>query len=111
MSDDYDDDYDGEGQAHNNCFRDEKVHVMAKKCSTCIYRPGNLMRLEPGRKDNMEAEAVAMGGVIPCHKTLGGDNAICRGFWDTQKDNVFPLSIAERMGIMAEVTEEEVARG
>ena len=90
-----------------NVFRDDRVHVMAIKCSTCIYRPGNLMQLNPGRKDSMEAEAVEGGGVIPCHKTLGGGESICRGYFDTQKHNVGLLSVAERIGIITYTDEDE----
>lgn len=46
-----------------------KVHVMAAKCSTCVFRPGNLMGLEPGRLKEMVTESVEDGGGITCHKT------------------------------------------
>lgn len=81
-------------------FRDGAIHVCVRKCETCIYRPGNLMHLEPGRKDAMEAEAVANESVIPCHKTLGDTPAICRGFWDTQRRNVMGLRLAVAMDIV-----------
>ena len=51
--------------SRTNVFNDGKVHVQAAKCSTCIYRPGNLMHLDPGRKDQMEADAIRDEGVIP----------------------------------------------
>jgi hypothetical protein len=52
----------------------------------------------------MEREAVAGQGVIPCHKTLHlPEQAVCRGYWDTQKHNVSLLSVAERIGIVKEV--------
>jgi len=87
-----------------NVFRDGEVHVQARKCDTCIYRPGNLMRLEPRRQESMEAEAMAEGGVIPCHKTLGtGREAICRGYYDVAKHKgAGLLQVAERIGIIAE---------
>lgn len=71
------------------------------KCSTCIFRPGNLMHLEEGRVENMVAECIETQGTIPCHKTLDGDNAVCRGFFDVHKKDVPLLQIAERMGIIA----------
>lgn len=92
----------------SNVFRDNRLHVMASKCSTCIYRPGNLMVLEAGRVASMEFEAVRDQGVIVCHKTLDPspqENAVCRGFFDTQKHQVGLLSVAERIGIMVEVVE------
>lgn len=87
-----------------NVYRDGELHVQARKCDTCIYRPGNLMHLEEDRKDRMEAEAVAEGGVIPCHKTLGsGREAICRGYFDVVKHSGEGLlQVAERIGIVVE---------
>jgi hypothetical protein len=87
-----------------NVFRDGEVHVQARKCDTCIYRPGNLMHLEPGRKDGMQAEAVAGSGVIPCHKTLGsGKEAVCRGYFDVVKhEGTSLLQAAARLGIVVE---------
>jgi hypothetical protein len=87
----------------NPVYRDGVIHVCAHKCATCIYRPGNLMFLEEGRKDRMEAEAVANESVIPCHKTLGPGAAICRGYWDTQRGNIFALRLAQATGIVREL--------
>lgn len=85
-----------------NVFRDNRVHVQAKKCETCIYRPGNLMRLDPGRKDQMQADAIREGGVIPCHQTIHGareQESVCRGFFDVAKHEGL-LAVAERMDIV-----------
>ena len=85
-----------------NVFDGEKVHVMEAKCDTCIYRRGNLMNLEPGRKDGMQADAIRDNGVIPCHKTILGSRvqqAVCRGFFDVAKHDGL-LSAAERLGIV-----------
>jgi hypothetical protein len=89
-------------------YRDGQVHVQARKCSTCIYRPGNLMHLDPGRRDGMEAGAIAQGGVIPCHQTIhkGGGEAVCRGFFDVAK-HLGLLHLAERMGRITWVEPEE----
>jgi hypothetical protein len=86
-------------------YRDGKVHVQAVKCGTCIYRPGNLMRLEPGRKDSMQAGAIEGGGVIPCHQTIEaytgerGGESVCRGFFDVAKHEGL-LAVAERLDIV-----------
>jgi hypothetical protein len=88
--------------SRTNVYRDGKVHVMEAKCSTCIYRPGNLMHLEPGRKDAMQADAIADEGVIPCHKTIHGareQESVCRGFFDVAKHEGL-LAVAERMDII-----------
>jgi len=57
------------------------LRVMAEQCSTCIFRPGNPMRLQPGRVRSMMDEVRARDSFIPCHQTLGtGEpSAICRG--------------------------------
>ncbi|GAA2522005.1 hypothetical protein GCM10010276_86040 [Streptomyces longisporus] len=57
------------------------VRICAGRCGTCIFRPGNLMRLEEGRVAEMVANAIAQEGHIVCHATLGTDApAICAGF-------------------------------
>ncbi|MGW6393287.1 hypothetical protein ACWFR1_22900 [Streptomyces sp. NPDC055103] len=57
------------------------VRICLERCATCIFRPGNLMRLEAGRVKGMVDQAVADRGHIVCHATLGTDTpAICAGF-------------------------------
>lgn len=82
-------------------FRDGKVHVKRRMCDTCIFRPGNLMNLEPGRVEGMVADATSDDGCIPCHKTLGDEPAVCRGFFDRHRTQT--LQIAERLGYVEEV--------
>lgn len=85
----------------HNAFRGGKVHVCARECETCIFRPGNLMYLEPGRLRGMVDQAKRNDSAIICHKTLDGDNAVCRGFYD--RFPTLPLQLAERLGFVAEV--------
>lgn len=90
----------------NNVFNNGKVYVMADKCNTCIFRPGNLMTLQPGRVKNMVDSCLEKGGSIPCHKTIHGQReqqAVCRGFFDSYKDRVLGLRLAEEMDIIEEV--------
>ena len=78
---------------------DGTIHVMSERCSTCIFRPGNLMGLREGRRDSMVAEALAIDGCIPCHQTIHGEReqeAVCRGFFDRHAEDVFPLRLAKR---------------
>lgn len=84
--------------AHN--IADETgVRVMADRCSTCIFRPGNLMSLTPGRVAEMSREAIGKGGVIVCHDTLDDDlQAVCAGFDERWVDHVPLLQIAHRVG-------------
>lgn len=88
-------------------YRDGKVHVLREQCSTCIFRPGNLMHLQEGRVKQMVDQASGDESVITCHQTLpyGGyeaEPAVCRGYWDAQKDRVSTLQIAQRLGVVVE---------
>lgn len=76
------------------------MRVCADLCSTCIFRPGNLMHLAEGRVKDMVESATADGeaGSIVCHDTLGlPSNAICRGFWNSYRSRVALLQLAERI--------------
>lgn len=85
-----------------NVYRDGKVHVMAQKCKTCIFRPGNLMHLSPGVVAGMRRQADQDGGCIPCHSTLHlPDEAVCRGYYDRAAS--WPLRMAAAAGIVVEV--------
>jgi hypothetical protein len=62
-----------------------KTRLLSRECPTCIFRPGNLMHLSPGRLREMVTEARRRSGYIICHSTLpnyrdGAEPAICRGF-------------------------------
>lgn len=57
------------------------LRICADLCPTCIYRPGNLMDLDPGRVQEMTRSAIADEGHVVCHSTLGTPApAICAGF-------------------------------
>lgn len=74
-----------------------KVHVRRRKCETCIFRPGNLMHLEPGRRDEMVAKAEAVDGSIPCHSHIrrGADvEPVCKGFFDLHSTMTLRLAAA-----------------
>lgn len=90
-------------------YRDDHLHVVAEKCQTCVFRPGNPMRLEPGRLADLVESNRSAGSALVCHKTLpygehpevGG--AICRGYWDAYSDQDGPLMLAKAVGIVREV--------
>jgi hypothetical protein len=87
--------------ARHNAYRDGRVHVMADMCLTCVFRPGNVMRLQPGRLAGMVREAERDQSAIICHSTLyqdGVDQAVCKGFYD--RHSTQPLQIAERLGLI-----------
>ena len=76
-------------------YRDGRVHVLSGLCGTCVFRPGNLMRLRPGRLRQMVAESIAGESAITCHSTLGTDTpAICRGYWNRYAERVWTLRLA-----------------
>jgi hypothetical protein len=57
------------------------VRLCDDLCSTCVFRPGNLMNLGPGRVKEMTDSALADEGHIVCHSTLGTEEpAICAGY-------------------------------
>lgn len=84
-------------------FRDGQVHVLATMCETCIFRPGNLMRLTPGRVKGMVRGALRADAAITCHSTLYREDvapAVCRGFYDRYETQ--PLQVAARLELIAE---------
>lgn len=82
------------GPARNN-----GVWVMAEKCATCIFRPGNLMHLNDGTVGRMKKSADERGTCIVCHEVMNGEtSAVCRGYYDNHQSQL--LQIAERMGIV-----------
>jgi len=93
-----------DGPFHNN-----RVHVLTEKCATCVFRPGNLMRLAPGRLADLIATNVDAGSALQCHDTLPygehptAEPAICRGFWDSQRERVPVLRLAQMMDIVCEI--------
>lgn len=94
-------DEDGELRVPDGPWRDNKLWVLTRKCSTCIFRPGNLMRLAEGRVDDMVAECIIEGTVIPCHQTLDGPRSICRGLVDKHYRDIGILQVADRLGALA----------
>lgn len=79
-------------------YRDGHVYVCAKQCDTCIFRRGNLMHLKRGRVAKMVRAAKKKESCIPCHDTLSGPQAVCRGFYDRHVTAL--LQIAQRMGLI-----------
>lgn len=63
------------------------VRVLAERCETCIFHPGNRMDLRAGRLADLVTTNRAAGGWLTCHKTLPavagyGRAAVCRGWAD-----------------------------
>jgi hypothetical protein len=93
------------------------VDVKAEKCSTCIFRPGNPMYLQPGRVKQM-VEQCGPDGFVICHQTLAYNapepddetgtrpmvkgEAICRGYLDAGNEPQL-VQVAERLGLLRKV--------
>lgn len=79
------------------------VQVLSEQCATCVFRPGNLMRLEPGRLRELVDANLAAGALLVCHDTLPyGDHpeageAMCRGFWDRYGPRTNVWRVMERL--------------
>lgn len=83
-------------------YVDGRVRVAREMCSTCVFRPGNLMSLAPGRLAGMIRDATRDESTIVCHSTLDLPlQAACRGFFDRHPTQ--PLQVAERLGLIREV--------
>jgi hypothetical protein len=56
------------------------------------------MTLKPGRVEQLVKEATRRESCIPCHETLSGKQAVCRGFFD--RHATAPLQIADRLKLI-----------
>jgi hypothetical protein len=84
---------------------EQGVRVCREKCSTCIFRPGNLMHLHEGRlKQIVEQTREDDAGNIVCHQTLDQkQGAICRGFYDAYGEGSMILRLARMLDAIVEV--------
>ncbi|XVV10911.1 hypothetical protein ACQP2X_39650 [Actinoplanes sp. CA-131856] len=84
-----------------------RSRLLARMCDTCVFRPGNLMRLQQGRLRDLVEQARAAESFIVCHSTLpsgaveGVKPAICRGFADRYSTQA--LQVIERLFGFTEV--------
>jgi hypothetical protein len=89
----------------HNVFRDGHVHVCAQMCSTCVFRPGNVMSLEAGKLREMVDGAITNETAIICHQTIpeagGEEQAVCRGFFDRYRTAA--LMLAVELAVIREV--------
>jgi hypothetical protein len=87
------------------------VRVLEEQCGTCIFRPGNLMHLRPGRLRDIVGECRHRDTHVPCHEFLtlprGGwvagpkaQGAVCRGYFDSIRPLAGMLQVADRLGFI-----------
>lgn len=98
-------------------YRDGKIHVLKERCSTCVFRGGNLMHLAPGRMKDLVEENRRQDTAFSCHQTLPYGEyevdgmAICRGYFDAYGDQVTPLRLAVAMDVIEEVDPPTTKKG
>ncbi|MEV0360671.1 hypothetical protein AB0H71_31905 [Nocardia sp. NPDC050697] len=84
---------------------DGQIRVCRRRCSTCIFEPGNLKDLRPGRVAELVRETLSSEGHIVCHSTLDSHGAICRGFADNPlaHDRSLALRTARALDVLTEI--------
>lgn len=76
-------------------------YVMRDNCSTCIFRPGNLMNLNEGRLKELTDSTDRDDTNVICHQTLDDEvGAVCKGSADRRPGQA--LQIAQRLGLVVE---------
>lgn len=76
------------------------LRVCRDLCSSCIFRPGNQMHLRPGRVRGMVHDSIQHDSFIPCHKTLDGERAVCRGFYEAYGDRTLGCRLGRVVGVI-----------
>jgi hypothetical protein len=111
-ADDYYNDEDEE--VDMNVLGPDGPRLCSDKCPTCIFRPGNVPGLRPGRLRQMVRDSLAGGGFIPCHETIhrtdGVRPAICRGFFDAHGPRSNVIRIWGRLGGFCKVDPPGIGR-
>ena len=78
-----------------------RPQLWTERCSTCVFWPGNRMRLAEGRLADLVARNRATGSMLICHKTTHGERAagpvMCRGYFDAYAADSRVAQIMERL--------------
>ena len=77
------------------------IPVFAERCTTCVFRPGNRMRLAAGRLADLVASNRALGTLLVCHLTTYDQRpelgeVLCRGYFDAYADESSVAQIMRR---------------
>lgn len=103
----YEEDDEEEALRGVDLLDEQGLRVMSGPCSTCIFRPGNLMHLHPGRVKGMVDAVVEHDGFTPCHKTLSQRPAtLCHGMTKRHPGQI--VRVFTDMGYIHEIDPEEV---
>ena len=76
--------------------------VQAKPCRTCIYGKDTLLNIE-GLEDRVRDPHLGFKSFRICHHS---DDACCRGFWNRHKDEFAAGQIAQRLGLVEYVNDD-----
>lgn len=83
--------------------------VFKEMCSTCVFRPGNLMHLRSGRLKDLVDKNREQGTMLICHKTTYGqatEEVLCKGFYDKYGPEQMVYQVINRIGGFREVPNE-----
>ncbi len=79
--------------------------TFTEKCTTCVFRPGNLMKLRKGRL----RELADPNAHLTCHQTISYGShpeigeTLCRGYYDTIGERNNYIRVMHRIGGFKEV--------
>lgn len=80
-----------------------RIPIFSRKCATCVFRPGNPMRLRPGRLREIVDHNLRAGALLPCHDTTHGQaerEVMCRGFYDAHGHSVNVVRVMQRIAVL-----------
>lgn len=78
-----------------------RPQLLTRRCTTCVFRPGNPMDLPAGQLNDIVEHNRAIGALLRCHQTLSygahpeTGQAACRGFYDAYGPELLAVRIAE----------------
>lgn len=88
--------------------------LLRERCATCVFRPGNPMRLAPGRLRELLDESLPDGYIV-CHDTVthgpcpNYGPAICRGFFHAYATRSTKIRLMRAFALLVDVTPPERA--
>lgn len=87
-------------------YRDGRIHVLNERCSSCVFRPGNLMDLGIGRLADLVRSNLEADSVLTCHQTLPygphpeAPPSVCHGYFDAYWREVTGLRMAVALDLI-----------
>jgi hypothetical protein len=77
--------------------------VMARQCSTCIYRQSWCGTPIEELEEQVRDKHMGFKGHRICHSQKRGGKACCRGFWNRHRDEFAAGQIAQRLNLVVYV--------